>query len=243
MKTMTIVAISLAAAGLAWAAEAEVIPSVGLVHVDEKNADTYYNYLAAVPVFRYWDDVSLRQAPLLTDDPDTSYGEGDEDAAASYLVVIGDAREAKIAEARGAYGVSAGNVSTIEGDVITVAATLSAKWAQARDVVVAPYVPSGDKVAAASASYAAALASSLNAPLLYTYTKRTPFKTLAALRRLGAKNVYVVDFGGKCRGGALENLSRENLYLRHTFKRADEVTSFVESHLRKERINTLPRGA
>lgn len=243
MKTTTFVAISLAAAGLAWGAEAEVIPSVGLVHVDEKNADTYYNYLAAVPVFRYWDDVSLHQAPLLTDDPDTPCREGDEDATTSYLVVIGDAREAKIAEARDAYSVSAGNVSTIEGDVVTVAATLSANWAQARDVVVAPYVPSGDKFAAASASYAAPLASTLNAPLLYTYTKRVPYETLSALRHLGAKNVFLVDFGGRCDAGVRAQLRGDGRNLGRKFDRPDDVTSFVENHLRSLRAKTLPRPA
>ena len=240
MKTVTMVAALLMSAVSVWAGGVEVIPLVGLVHLDEQDLDTYYNYLAAVPVFRFWDAARFSETPLLTDDAPVS---NESVAAASRLVVVGEASKAKVAETRDVYGVSAADTATVEGNVATVAGVLAGNWAQARDVVVAPYAPTGDKTAVASASYAAALASALNAPLLYTYTRRAPYETLSALRRLGARNVFVVDFGASCDDDLLATLAADGRCLGKRFARPDEVRSFVENHIRQSEIKNLPREA
>jgi hypothetical protein len=237
MKTLALVTTSLVAVARGWAGDADVIPSVALVHVDGRDVDTYYNYLAAIPVYRFWDGGRATQAPLLTDEAPIPADSG---AAASRLVVIGEAPEARVAEVRAAYGVSAAHTFTVDGAVPAVAGTMAENWARACDVVVAPYAD--DEAAVASASYAAALASALNAPLLYTCTNRVPYETLSALGRLGARNVFIVDFGPSCSETVLAGLVKgRNLGRR--FARPDEVSSFVEHTIRRGGIKNLPREA
>jgi hypothetical protein len=242
MKALTLIALTFAAAG-APAHGTELIPSVGLVHVDESDVDTYYNYLAALPVFRYYDGGVCSATPLLTDVVDGGPTPTDEGLSASHLLVIGAARTESVDATREAFGVAASGVVSVDGEVPAVAAALATNWAQALNVVVAPYAPSADGTLSADASYAAALASALNAPLLFTYTKRVPPETLTALRRLGAKNVHLVDFGGRCDEGVRARLGAEGRFLGRTFDRPDEVTSFVEKHLRSSRPKGLPRSA
>jgi|GEM_PF-1695047 len=243
MKSLMTIAILSAAAAGTWAEETPGFDAVGLVHLDEANVDTYYNYLAAVPVFRYWNDVRFSKAPLFTDEPTAADAIGEENPTALRLIVIGDADPAKITAVREAFDVAPNAVVTVQGDAAVVAATLATNWAQARDVVVAPYAPGGDKAAVASASYAAALASVLNAPLVYTYTKHLPYETSAALRSLGAKNVYLVDLGASCSGYVLEKLTADGRYLRAAFGRAGDVTAFVEKYLHGQQMKSLPRPA
>jgi hypothetical protein len=240
MKAIAIIAILMTAAVNASAGEADVIPSVGLVHIDENDADTYYNYLAAVPVFRYWDEARMIEAPLLTDD---ALPHSENCPTASRLLVVGGAGSNEVETLSSAYGVSSNGIVEVNGSVPAVAASLASNWARANDVVVAPYSPSGDKAASASASYAAALASALNAPVLYTYTKRAPGETLSALRRLGAKNVYVVDFGGQCDEEVVEKLAGDGRHLRDTLDRPGDVDSLVDNILRSQKIKNLPREA
>jgi len=240
MKKLTIITASVVAAACSWAGQGDIVPSVGLVHFDGQDVNTYYNYLAAVPVFRFWDAARLTEAPLLSDGAPIANEDG---VAASRLVVVGNAPESKVDEVRAAYGVAAENTATLDGNVPSVAAELAGNWARARDVVVAPYAPGGDKDAVASASYAAALASAINAPLLYTYTKRAPYETLSALRRLGAKNVYVVDFGRTCDEEVIARIGAEGRNLGRRFARPGEVDSFVDTHLRQSENKNLPREA
>jgi hypothetical protein len=238
MKAFTIAAASLLSATFGWADEPAAVPLVGLVHLDEYDIDTYYNYLAAVPVFRFWDAARFREMPLLTDDvPITNRN----DVAASHLVVVGEAAAGTVAEVRTAYGVPAADVSMLENNAVANAGIWAEHWARARDVVAAPYTSTGDKAAVASASYAAALASALNAPLLYTYPERAPYETLSALRRLGAKNVFVVDFDGSCSDDVLAKLAPDRLSIAQRFVRPNEVASFVKKRIRQSKIRHLPR--
>ncbi|MGD8717903.1 MAG: hypothetical protein PVH29_03675 [Candidatus Zixiibacteriota bacterium] len=240
MKAIALIALIISASVNASATDDGTVASVGLVHIDDNDVDTYYNYLAAVPVFRYWDEARMTEAPLLTDD---ALPINENAPVASRLLVVGDAGSNDVDTVRATYGVSPNGIVEVDGDVPAVAAFLAGNWARANDVVVAPYSPSGNKAASASASYAAALASALNAPVLYTYTKRVPAETITALRRLGAKNVFVVDFGGQCDDETVEKLARDGRRLRDSLTRPADVDSLVDSVLRSQTINNLPREA
>ena len=242
MKAATMVAAFLAGAVSGLSSAAYVTPYVGLVHVDERDTDTYYYYLAAVPVFKYYDAGRRTETPLLTDDAERPVLPTEEGASASRLVAVGHPRTESVAAICRAFGVADDDVVTVEGEVPAVAAELAATWTRARDVVVAPYAHSPDATLAASGSYAAALASTLNAPLLFTYTKRLPPETLSALRRLGAKNLYLVDFGGRCHDGVRAPLKGDSRKFGRAFERPEEVVSFVEIHLRISRAKA-PRPA
>ncbi len=180
--------------------------TVGLVHVDAANIDTFYYYLAATPVFVYADGGRFTDEPLLTDQGEYNAG-ANALADGAALWAIGKPVGEKIDEVREAYRISADRVVAIDGDVFEVANKLALNWTAARAVVVAPYVPDGDARAAVSAVYAAKLASGLNAPLLFTYTGQTPSATTDALARVGAARVILIDIGGACAPEVVDALS------------------------------------
>ncbi len=243
MKIVAAVITIVITAATAHAGDAFVFPSVGFVHYDAADVDTYYNYLAAVPAFNYADGGRFTRAPLPCDDPSASTASAEAAARATALVVIGGPGEGDVATARAAFGVSAANVARVDGDVFAVAAALAASWARAADVVVVPYVADADAASRAGAACAAALASTLNAPLLYTYPKRTPYETLAALRRLGARNIYLVEVGVSCDDGAEGQLAEDGRYVSRAFGDAAAVTSFISSRLRRDRRCACADGA
>jgi hypothetical protein len=212
MRKLSSVIIILSA--LAAGVEAGAAPSatVGLVHVDATDADTYYNYLAALPVFRYADGATLAASPLRTDAAAITPAADEDSAPGATLWAVGGPDPETLDAALTDWGIDRGRVVEIKGDVFAVASGLALNWLEAREVVVAPYVPDGDAKAALSASYAAALAASLNAPLLYTYTGRTPDATVAALRRLGVRQVYVVDFADALDDNVLRTLGANGRY-------------------------------
>ena len=226
MKNSIVIALVLTS--FSAAADVATIPAVGLVHVDAGTPETYFNYLAAVPAFHYAEGGRWVEHPLLTDGWEDAEMEG----TAKVLWSIGSPSPATVDAARARFGVSPENTKVAAGDAFTVAATLSANWTAADDVVVAVYAPD-DARARTGAAYAAAVASTLNAPLLYTYAAWTPRETKTALARLGVKRVWLVDFGKAC-GAARENFAAYGVNVAAELNGPREVAPLLEARARHD---------
>jgi hypothetical protein len=233
MKKATIITtalISFILAGVSASGASSLISAVGLVHLDESNPDSFYTYLAAYPVFNYADHGVFVHDPLYADGAAVDAGT---QAPAARMWTVGGPDENAVHAVSTAYNIPAGKVNAVTGDVCTVAATLAGNWTSARKVVVAPYVPGDGEQARTSGAYAAALAASLNAPLLFTYTGRTPTETVSALRRLGTVEVYVVDLDGSCSSDVLSKLG-EGRQEPRVFGTAADVNAFINTCVRLE---------
>lgn len=210
--------------------------AVGIVHYDASEADTLFNYLAAVPAFNYADGGKYVREPLYADvEVPTAVG------GVTSLWVIGDADKEVVSEIRNGLGLPEEKVISARGDVFAVAATLALRWTRAREVVVAPYDGQPDGRARTNATYAAALAAALNAPLLYTHGGWAPAATLATLDQLGTKRVVVVDFTNSCGEDALRDLAGagRNVQVMHD---AYPVKQLIRAAENKGRA-TLPADA
>ncbi|UCH79238.1 MAG: hypothetical protein JSU81_04625 [Candidatus Coatesbacteria bacterium] len=196
--------------GVATAASASapiplaVHPRLAVVHYDAVRLDSYYNYLAAVPVYLFHYENVCYFSPLVCDaDLEAAdYFHGD---LASYfgrvgplqeLAAVGDVPADVIEALRGTYGLPPNRVVRYAAtNPPALAAELAADWEYARAAVVAPYTENPNRDDYESAANGAALASALNVPLLYSRKSNVPRETLETLERLGVRELYMVEFG------------------------------------------------
>ena len=195
----------------------EVNPRINVVHVDTLDTNTYYYFLAAIPmaVFHYSDDVY--SSLLITDyvwDQTISYLLDDWEtyldqhpSSQRHANFVGGVPEAVQDEIRARFAIT-NQVDTITGTPIEVAQKIAAKdWSYSEYVVIGPYKPALTDGDIESISNAAAIASLLNAPLLFTDVGSISEATLLTIGKLGASKAILLEINDVLSDGITSQLS------------------------------------
>jgi hypothetical protein len=220
--------------------EGAFLPRVNVVHVDNGDTDTEYNFLTTIPmtIFHYQGKVyqSLLTTDQTTDKP-TQYIIDDwetylsEWGGATDINFIGDVPEDVKTALIDQYGVSQDHVSNIGGTPLAIANQIATHdWKHSDYVILAPYLnPVVSESDIESISNAASIASLYNAPLLLAEPSSISPETLAIIHSLGAQNAILVEIGDSLDQGIDTQLVNAGLSIENDCITQENVVSLVRT--------------
>ena len=216
------------------------LPRVNVVHIDENDTDSEYNFLTAIPMTLFHYDGYVYQSLLTTDktsDPTTQYIIDDWEAyletwdGASDINFIGDVPGFIQDALADKFGVDINHVSTITGTPISIANQIATHdWKSSDYVVLTPYIkPVVSEDDIESISNGATLASLLNAPLLLTEPSTISTETLAVIDALEVRKVILVEIGDTLLSGITNQLISAGLIIENDCVTREDVVSLTRS--------------
>jgi len=234
----------------------EIQARLGIVHYDETDINTYYNYIAAIPAHVFHYQGNCYTSPLIADTTGDWVNYFHEDAAAYYnaegglkeIMAVGAVSDAVLNDLASKYGVSADHVIRLSASTpAEMAEKLARDWDHSDDAVLVPYAAAPTTDEYDGAANGAALAASLNAPLLFVDKNSVPEATLRALSRGGVKNVYLVEFGDFCGDAVNQQLTADGYVVSRDFVALGEFVLFMRERAGysalmtyKEPLQSLP---
>ncbi|HEC77412.1 MAG TPA: hypothetical protein ENI33_09205 [Thermoplasmatales archaeon] len=180
------------------------LPRVNIVHLEDADIDTEYNFLASIPMTVFHYNGTVYQSLLIPDTismPVEYIMEDwktylDEWGGVRHINFIGDVPEYKKIQFKNFYDVEWQNVTNITGNSFEVADLIAIHdWENSSRAIIAPYkqILSDDDIE--SISNAAVIASLYNAPLLFTSPSLMGQNTTNVLEELGVNSVVMVEIG------------------------------------------------
>ncbi len=223
--------------------ELRPLPRVTVFHYDEADNDMLFNSLAAIPMNVFHYDGKVYQSPVVADNLDTeTTGYLLEDwktylstqGGVEWLEVIGPVPPDVEAQFRTLLGLTPAQVSHINGDPVGVAAEISHHdWVQSEYVVLAPYATEATEDHMESAAAAAAIASDLNAPLLYINANALPLATQTAITSLSASKAIIVDYGSVVQPNVISALQMIGVTVDENLTSTEAVIGYMKTRAGK----------
>jgi hypothetical protein len=216
------------------------LPRVNVVHINEADTDTEYNFLSAIPmtIFHYEDSVyqSMLTTDQLTDLP-TQYIVDDWHTYVSGwggavdMNFIGEVPDVEKTELINKYGIQPSHISNISGTPISIANQIATHdWKTSEYVVIVPYLdPVSSESDIESISNGASLASLYNAPLLLTDPSSITSDTLVVIDSLEASKAILVEIGDTLPQGINSQLSTVGLSIENDCTTEESVVALVRS--------------
>lgn len=216
------------------------LPRVNVVHIDEEETDSEYNFLTAIPMTIFHYDGKVYQSLLTTDhiaDKPTEYMIDD---WATYLNTwdgatdinfIGDVPDVEKTLLINKYGISPDHISNINGTPLSIANQIASHdWKTSDYVVIVPYLnPVSSESDIESISNGASLAALYNAPLLLTEPNSISEETLAVIDSLDVHKAILVEIGDSLSQGINTQLITAGLSIESDCITQENVVSLVRS--------------
>ena len=213
------------------------LPRVTVVHLEESNISTEYDFLASIPMNIFHYNTSVYQSLLISDSQsDMATGYLREDFATylkdwngcQHINFIGDIPPATKASLMAEFNTSWNNSTNITGDPLTVANEIALHdWTSTEKVIIAPYIPSPTSDDIHSISNAAVIASLHNAPLLYTDPAGLSPETLTVIQDLEATSALLVEINDTLSSTITMQLQGINILLEADFTSPSMVVTHI----------------
>lgn len=185
--------------------ELRPLPRVVVAHCDTSDNDTLLSALAAIPISVFHYNGKVYQSPLVADDlsiETTNFLLDDyvtylsSEGGVQQLILVGQVPAATQTQLMAQLGIGSSKLTRVLGSPIVTASQIATdEWTTSEYVVIAPYTASPGDMYCESAAAAAAIASDLNAPLLYTFSSGLPWQTKDAISAIHASKAIIVDYG------------------------------------------------
>lgn len=214
------------------------LPRVNVVHMNEDDTDSEYNFLTAIPMTVFHYDGYVYQSLLTTDkitDLTTQYMVDDWETylstwdGATDINFIGDVPDFEKNLLINKYGVDPNHISTINGTPLSIANKIATHdWKKSDHVIIVPYFdPVISESDIESISNGASLASLFNAPLLLTEPSSISSDTLAVIDSLEAKKAILVEIGDSLPQGITNQLIAAGLSIESDCVTQENIVSLV----------------
>jgi hypothetical protein len=213
------------------------LPRITVVHIEETNPSTEYDFLASVPMTIFHHNTSVYQSLLISDSINDLATDCIREDFATYLDewngcqhinFIGNIPYTTKTSILTQFNTTWDNTVNITGDPLKVANTIALHdWISSEKVIIAPYVPNPTPDEILSISNAAVIASLYNAPLLYTDPTGLSLETLEVIQNLGATNAFLVEVNDTLQSTVTSQLQGLGIFLEADLTSISMIVTYI----------------